>query len=156
MQTVTLDQPVPAFVAKTKDGELTLDQLRGKNVVLYFYPKDNTPGCTLESKAFRDHYKDFQALNTEIIGVSKDSITSHCKFIDAQSLNFPLISDEDGSLCKIFDVIREKSMFGKKYMGIVRSTFFIDENGVLQKEWRNVNAIGHVKDVLNYVREQTT
>lgn len=154
MQIVTLNQPVPTFIAKTKDGELTLDQLRGKNVILYFYPKDNTPGCTLESKAFRDHYKDFQALNTEIIGLSKDSIASHCKFIDAQSLNFPLISDENEALCKLFDVIREKSMFGKKYMGIVRSTFFIDKNGVLQKEWRNVNAMGHVKDVLHYLREE--
>src|SRR3989338_3490308 len=94
--------------------------MRVKNVLLYFYPKDNTPGCTLEAKAFRDHYSEFQALNTEIVGVSKDNMKSHCKFTDNYTLTFPLISDEDGSICQLFGVLKEKSMFGKKYTGIER------------------------------------
>lgn len=136
------------FIGRTKDGELNLADLHGKNVVVYFYPKDSTPGCTIESKGFRDHYAEFQAKNTEIIGISRDSIKSHCKFIDNHQLNFPLISDDDESICKLFDVLKEKSMFGKKYFGIDRSTFLIDKNGVLQKEWRSVSVVGHVKDVL--------
>ena len=143
---------IPTFSGTTKDGIFNVDALRGKNIVIYFYPKDNTPGCTIESKAFRDHYSEFQAENTEIIGISRDSIKSHCKFIDDHQLNFPIISDEDESICKLFDVLKEKSMFGKKYFGIVRSTFLIDKNGVLQHEWRDVSVIGHVKDVLKHVR----
>lgn len=143
---------VPDFSGKTKDGDFNFHSLRGKNVVIYFYPKDSTPGCTIESKAFRDHYKEFQALNTEIIGVSRDSIKSHCKFIDNHALNFPLISDEDESICKLFNVLKEKSMFGKKYFGIERSTFLIDKNGVLQHEWRDVSVMGHVKEVLKTIK----
>ena len=139
------------FIGKTKDGDLRLSDFQGKNVVIYFYPKDSTPGCTIESKAFRDHYADFQTKNTEVIGISRDNLKSHCKFIDNHQLNFPLISDEDESICKLFDVLKEKSMFGKKYFGIDRSTFLIDENGILQKEWRNVSVMGHVKAVLNAI-----
>ena len=137
-----------SFTGKTKDGDFDMKSLLGKNVVIYFYPKDSTPGCTIESKGFRDHYAEFQAKNTEIIGISRDNIASHCKFIDNQQLNFPLISDEDESICKLFDVLKEKSMFGKKYFGIDRSTFLIDAKGVLKKEWRDVSVLGHVKDVL--------
>ena len=146
--TVTLNQIVPDFTGKTKDDTIQLSTLRGKNVVIYFYPKDSTPGCTIESKSFRDHYQEFQAKNTEIIGVSRDSIQSHCKFIDNHALNFPLISDDDEVICKLFGVLKEKSMFGKKYQGIERSTFLIDKNGVLRCEWRDVSVIGHVKKVL--------
>ncbi len=144
---------VPPFIGKTADGVFDLNTLHGKNVVIYFYPKDNTPGCTLESKAFRDHYKEFQENNTEIVGVSRDNIKSHCKFIDNHQLNFPLISDEDESICKLFGVLKQKSMFGKKYMGIERSTFLIDKNGVLRYEWRDVSIMGHVKTVLKTVSE---
>ncbi|MCX7121223.1 MAG: peroxiredoxin [Gammaproteobacteria bacterium] len=144
-----------SFTGKTKDGKLDLASFLGKNVVIYFYPKDSTPGCTIESKAFRDHYAEFQAENTEIIGISRDNLKSHCQFIDNHLLNFPLISDEDESICKLFNVLKEKSLFGKKYVGIVRSTFLIDQNGVLKYEWRDISAIGHVKDVLNVVKKHT-
>src|SRR3990167_9880578 len=102
---------VVSFCGKTKDGDFDFKSLLGKNVVIYFYPKDNTPGCTIESKAFRDHYAEFQAKNTEIIGISRDNLKSHCKFIDDYNLNFSLVSDEDESICKLFDVLKEKSMF---------------------------------------------
>lgn len=154
MPTLIIGSKVPSFTAQTRDGELSLDSLHGKNVVIYFYPKDSTPGCTIESKAFRDHYKEFQAANTEIIGISRDSIKSHCKFIDNHQLNFPLISDEDESICKLFGVLKEKSMFGKKYMGIERSTFLIDKNGILIHEWRDVSVMGHVKEVLKTVQSR--
>ena len=154
MSQVSLGKTVPNFTGVTTDGEFKLADYRGKNIVLYFYPKDNTPGCTIESKGFRDHLKDFEKLNTVIVGVSRDSVKSHCKFIEKQDLNFPLISDEDEAICHLFDVIKEKSMFGKKYMGIVRSTFLIDEKGVLQKEWRKVSIPGHVNAVLDAVKSQ--
>ncbi len=150
---VKLNEKVPHFTGQTNDGVFDLNNIIGKNLVIYFYPKDSTPGCTIESKAFRDHYGDFKKLNTEIIGISRDSIKSHCNFIEKQSLNFPLISDEDESICKLFDVLKEKSMFGKKYFGIVRSTFLIDAEGILRHEWRDVSVMGHVKDVLNCVRD---
>ena len=150
--TVTIDSLIPSFSGQTKDGQFNFNALRGKNVVIYFYPKDSTPGCTIESKAFRDHYNTFQSFNTEIIGVSRDSIQSHCKFIDHHALNFVLISDEDESICQLFDVLKEKSMFGKKYKGIVRSTFLINQNGILKQAWRNVSVVGHVKAVLTAVK----
>ncbi|OGT36716.1 MAG: peroxiredoxin [Gammaproteobacteria bacterium RIFCSPHIGHO2_12_FULL_38_14] len=140
-----------SFKGKTKEGELSSNTLLGKNVVIYFYPKDNTPGCTMESKGFRDHYEEFLKNNTEIIGVSRDSIKSHCNFIDKHKLNFPLISDDDGALCKLFGVLKEKSMMGKKYIGIDRSTFLVDSNGILHQEWRDVSVLGHVKAVLTAV-----
>jgi peroxiredoxin Q/BCP len=151
--TLQIGSPIPSFTGTTTDGLFNFDAMRGKNVVIYFYPKDSTPGCTIESKAFRDHYKEFQLENTEIIGVSRDSIKSHCKFIDNHQLNFPLISDEDETICQLFDVLKEKSLFGKKYRGIVRSTFLIDKNGLLKYEWRDVSVMGHVKDVLKKATE---
>lgn len=149
MTAITVGKKVPNFTGTTTEGSFTLNDHLGKKVVIYFYPKDNTPGCTIESKGFRDHLADFDANNTVIVGVSRDSVKSHCKFIEKQSLNFPLISDEDESICRLFDVIKEKSMFGKKYMGIVRSTFLIDEKGILQNEWRKVSVTGHVQAVLD-------
>jgi len=153
MTQVNEGQAVPNFTGQTTEGSFDLAAHRGKNVVIYFYPKDNTPGCTIESKGFRDHLKDFENCNTVVVGVSRDSVKSHCKFIEKQALNFPLISDEDEKICQLFDVIKEKSMFGKKYMGIVRSTFLIDKNGVLQQEWRKVSITGHVNAVLEAAKK---
>ena len=153
MTELAVGNKVPEFSGEIPDGKFHLADYKGKkNVVIYFYPKDNTPGCTIESKAFRDALPEFQANNTVVVGVSRDSIASHCKFIEKQDLNFPLISDADESICQLFDVIKEKSMFGKKYMGIVRSTFLIDTQGVLKKEWRKVSVSGHVKAVLEAVK----
>lgn len=131
----------------------TLKDLKGKNVVLYFYPRDNTPGCTKESEGFRDHYKKFTKANTEVIGVSRDSLASHQKFIDKLDLPFPLIADADQSLCDLFDVIKEKNMYGKKVMGIERSTFLIDAQGKVRKIWRKVKVPGHVEEVLNEIQQ---
>jgi peroxiredoxin Q/BCP len=125
-----------------------LSQFTGKNVVLYFYPKDNTPGCTMESKSFRDHAKDFADCDTVIFGISKDSINSHEKFKSKHCMPFELICDNDTKLCQLFDVLKHKSMFGVKYIGIERSTFLIDKTGILRHEWRKVKVLGHVDKVL--------
>jgi peroxiredoxin Q/BCP len=151
--TMEVGQTVSAFQAQTIDKTIALSDYLGKNVVLFFYPKDNTPGCTMESKDFRDHAAEFAALNTVVIGVSCDSVQSHCKFRDKYDLNFEMISDEDKRIASLFDVYKEKSMFGKKYMGIERSTFLIDKNGVLQKAWRKVSVLNHVKRVLAAVKQ---
>lgn len=151
--TIAIGSPIPSFSGETDKGLFDFNSLRGKNTVIYFYPKDNTPGCTMESKAFRDHYAEFKTANTEIIGVSRDNLKSHCKFIDDHQLNFPLISDEDEKICKLFGVLKQKNMMGKKYMGIERSTFLIDKQGILQHEWRDVSVLGHVKDVLQAVKK---
>jgi len=135
-------------LASTGDQIIQLSDFRGKNIVLYFYPKDNTPGCTLEGQDFRDNKRKFSARNTVILGVSRDSVKSHENFKSKQSFSFDLLSDPDEKLCKQFDVIKEKNMYGKKVIGIERSTFLIDENGVLVKEWRKVKVKGHVEEVL--------
>lgn len=127
---------------------IKLSDSSGKYTVLYFYPKDNTPGCTLEAKDFRDNINKFVELNTRVIGVSKDSCEKHQKFINKYDLPFQLIADVDGRLCEEFGVIVQKSMFGKKYMGINRSTFIIDPKGHLIAQWSEVKVKGHVKDVL--------
>lgn len=144
----------PALPA-TGDQELRLEDLRGKKLVVYFYPKDNTPGCTRESQDFRDHYADFQAAGCEILGVSRDGVKSHENFRAKQELPFHLISDRDEVLCKQFDVIREKNMYGRKVMGIERSTFLFDEDGVLLKEWRKLRVPGHVEEVLKAVNGES-
>jgi len=149
--TVTVGQPAPEFSVETDIGMRSLADYRGKRLVLYFYPKDDTSGCTSEAQQFRDEYARFTASNTEILGVSKDSIASHVKFKTKHSLPFALASDGDGRLCEAYGVWKEKSMYGRKYMGIERSTFLIDENGVLVKEWRKVKVTGHVKDVLKAI-----
>ena len=149
---VQVNKKVPNFnVSVTGKDQLNSKDLLGKKVVIYFYPKDNTPGCTTEGENFRDFYLQFKKLNTEIYGVSRESIKSHENFIDKYSFPFELISDPDESLCNLFDVIKEKSMYGKKYMGIERSTFLIDEKGKLVKEWRKVKIPGHVEEVLESI-----
>jgi peroxiredoxin Q/BCP len=130
-------------------GSFDLGSYKGKkNVVLYFYPKDDTPGCTTESKDFATHNADFEAANTVIIGLSKDSVKSHEKFRDKYCLPFPLASDEEGNACESYGCWVEKSMYGKKYMGIERSTFLIDKQGVIRALWRKVKVEGHVQEVL--------
>ena len=129
--------------------QFNLSDYKGQNLVIYFYPRDNTPGCTSEGEDFRDHYKSFLKKKTKIFGVSKDSIKSHEAFKQKFKFPFELISDPDEKVCKLFDVIKEKSMYGKKYMGVERSTFLIDLNGKLLKEWRKVKVKGHVEDVLS-------
>ncbi|MBH3437953.1 MULTISPECIES: peroxiredoxin [Pseudomonas] len=147
--TVTVDQPVPDFIATATGGkDLSLDTFRGRQVVLYFYPKDSTPGCTTQGQGFRDHYEAFQAANTVIIGVSRDGIKSHENFKAKQAFPFDLISDKSEALCTLFDVIKLKKLYGKEYMGVDRSTFLIDKEGILRREWRGVKVPGHVEDVL--------
>ena len=133
----------------TGNKEFKLNDYQGKNIVLYFYPRDNTPGCTSEGEDFRDNLKSFAKKNTLIFGISKDTLKSHENFKDKFNFPFELISDPEEKICKLFDVIKEKSMYGKKYMGIERSTFLIDSNGKLIEEWRKVKVKGHVEEVLS-------
>ena len=133
----------------TDDSEFSLSENVGKNIVIYFYPKDNTPGCTKESEDFKDQFEVFNSNNTVIVGVSRDSVKSHEKFICKYNFPFDLIADENETLCQLFDVIKEKNMYGRKYMGIERSTFLIDTNGILINEWRKVKVKGHVEEVLD-------
>ncbi len=139
----------PSFKLESDEGEsISLADLKGKNVVLYFYPKDDTPGCTIEAQDFSKKIKEFEALDCVILGVSKDSVKSHCKFIEKYSLNFNLLADETGEVCEKYGVLKEKSMFGKKSFGIERSTFLIDKIGKIAKIWRKVSVNGHVEEVL--------
>tara|TARA_Y100000591_G_C21781733_1_gene671467 strand:+ start:293 stop:742 length:450 start_codon:yes stop_codon:yes gene_type:complete len=135
----------------TGGSEFNLKNYLGKNVVIYFYPRDNTPGCTSEGEDFRDNHKLFIKKNTMVFGISKDSLKSHENFKEKFKFPFELISDTDEKICNLFEVIKEKSMYGKKYMGIERSTFLIDSNGLLIKEWRKVKVKGHVSDVLDSI-----
>ena len=136
----------------TGEQTISLKSLKGQNIVLYFYPKDSTPGCTREGQDFRDNLAKFKRQNTVILGVSRDSIRSHENFREKQKLKFDLISDADETLCKQFDVIKMKNMYGKKVRGIERSTFLIDKSGKLRQEWRKVKVDGHVDDVLDAVK----
>tara|TARA_B110000879_G_C11048160_1_gene461657 strand:+ start:63 stop:530 length:468 start_codon:yes stop_codon:yes gene_type:complete len=152
MQKVTLGKPVPDFeLSSTGNTSFRLSNHHGKNIVIYFYPKDNTPGCTLEAQNFRDHIVEFEAKNTIIVGVSRDSVRVHEGFKSKQNLPFELLSDPDESICTLFDVIKLKKNFGHQYMGIVRSTFLIDNNGILLHEWRNVKVKEHLAQVLNEI-----
>lgn len=154
MSKVTIGKKVPDFTLPvTGEKTITLSELKGTRVVLYFYPKDSTPGCTTESQGFRDEYLKFRRRNTTILGVSRDSLRSHENFRAKHGFQFDLISDSDEELCKLFDVIKEKNMYGRKVLGIERSTFLIDEEGVLVKEWRKVKVKGHVEEVLEAVKE---
>lgn len=151
--TVEVGKAVANFTAAaTSDSTVTLADLRGKNVVIYFYPKDSTPGCTTEGQNFRDLYEQFQKANCEIFGVSKDSLRRHENFKAKQAFPFELISDEDEAVCQLFDVIKLKKLYGKEYLGIERSTFLIDEQGKLVQEWRKVKVPGHVDEVLAAVK----
>ncbi|MBE9399455.1 peroxiredoxin [Pontibacterium sp. N1Y112] len=153
MSTVALDQAVPDFTANaTSEQTVTLSELRQKNVIIYFYPKDSTPGCTTEGQNFRDLYAEFSELDTVIFGVSRDGMRAHENFKAKQSFPFELISDPDETLCNLFDVIKLKKNYGREYMGIDRSTFLIDKEGVLRKEWRTVKVKGHVDEVLEAVK----
>lgn len=138
--------------AATGDQIVQLKTLRGKKVVLYFYPKDATPGCTTEGQDFRDLHAEFRRQNAVVIGVSRDSIRSHEKFREKQKFPFDLLSDPDETLCRQFDVIREKMLYGRKFMGVERSTFLIDGQGKLRQEWRKVKVKGHVDAVLEAVK----
>lgn len=149
---VEIDHPVPDFTAPATGGEFALSAQRGKKLVLYFYPKDNTPGCTTEGLQFRDLYPQFQAAGAEIAGVSRDSLRSHENFRAKLGLPFQLLSDGDEALCGLFDVIKMKKMYGKEVRGIERSTFLIDADGVLRREWRGVRVPGHIEDVLGAVQ----
>ncbi|KEQ27973.1 thioredoxin-dependent thiol peroxidase [Paenibacillus tyrfis] len=147
-------QPVPDFNLTAGSGEsVTLSQFRGKYVVLYFYPKDMTPTCTEESCQFRDYNGQFESLNTEVIGISPDDLKSHEKFAAKYELPFPLLSDPDHEVCELFGVWQLKKMYGREYMGVVRSTFVIDPQGKLVREWRGVRIKGHVEQVLEAVKE---
>ena len=149
MATPEINQTVSDFsAAMTSDKTFTLSDYRGKNIVLYFYPKDSTPGCTTEGQDFRDAYADFQAIDTEIFGISRDGLKAHENFRTKQSFPFELISDKDETVCQLFDVIKLKNMYGKQFQGIERSTFLIDKEGVLRQEWRKVKVKGHVAEVL--------
>ena len=136
----------------TGDKTISLKDLRGSNVVIYFYPKDSTPGCTTEGRDFSALHGKFKRAGTVILGVSRDSIASHEKFKAKQGFKFDLLSDPDEELCKKFDVIHEKTLYGRKFMGVVRSTFLIDAEGKLRKEWRNVKVKGHAEAVLEAVK----
>ncbi|MGL4316771.1 MAG: peroxiredoxin [Pseudomonas sp.] len=146
---VTLEQPVADFSAQATSGlQVSLSALKGQQVVIYFYPKDSTPGCTTEGQGFRDHYPAFQAANTVVFGVSRDGLKSHENFKCKQEFPFELISDKDEALCQLFDVIKLKKLYGKEYLGVDRSTFLIDKQGVLRQQWRGVKVPGHVEAVL--------
>ena len=154
MASVSVGKKVPDFTSTTMDGEpWRLKDARGKKLVLFFYPKDMTSGCTIEAQNFRDLHAAFRKAGTQVIGISRDSCKSHVKFRDKESLNYELLSDDDESVCGLFDVIREKNMYGKKVMGVVRSTFLIDAEGMLVQEWRKVKVDGHAEAVLEAAKE---
>lgn len=147
-------QSAPDFTAATDGaGEITLSALRGKKVVLYFYPKDDTPGCTTEACGFRDALPDFSGIDAEIIGVSRDSVARHDKFKAKYELPFALAADEDGTICEAYGTWVEKVNYGRTYMGIERATFLIDAEGIVRRIWRKVKVKGHVEDVLAAARE---
>jgi peroxiredoxin Q/BCP len=149
MAKVTVGKKVPQFRAAATGGKtVSAKDLIGNPYVLYFYPKDSTPGCTTEGENFRDRYIDFKEHRIAVFGVSRDSLDSHDKFKDKYNFPFDLICDADESLCRLFDVIKEKNMYGRKYMGVERSTFLVDADGVLRHEWRKVKIKGHVENVL--------
>ena len=153
MTTLAIGQLVPHFELPATGGKtLALANFQGKKILLYFYPKDNTPGCTQEGQAFRDHIQQFEALNTAIVGVSRDSVKMHEGFKCKQEFPFDLLSDADETLCQLFDVIKMKNMYGKKVRGIERSTFVIDAEGIVCREWRGVKVPGHVQEVLEFVK----
>ena len=153
MSGVTINKKVPNFsLPATGEQTISLGTLKGSNVVLYFYPKDSTPGCTREGQEFRDAQSKFKRQNTIIFGVSRDSLKSHENFKTKQAFNFELLSDGEETLCQLFDVIKMKNMYGKQVRGIERSTFLLDDKGVLRQEWRKVKVDGHVDEVLNAVK----
>ena len=153
MSKVEIGKKVPDFELSSTDGStFKLSSFKNQRMVLYFYPKDNTPGCTIEGRDFRDMISSFSREQTKIFGISRDSLKAHNKFKTKEKFPFELLSDTEETACKLFDVIKSKSMFGKKVRGIQRSTFLIDEKGILRHEWRKVKVSGHVKDVLDTIK----
>ena len=152
VEQAAIDQPAPDFTAAATGGTFSLAGLVGKRVVLFFYPKDNTPGCTTESLAFRDLSPKFEAAGAVIVGISRDSVKSHDNFKAKLGLPYVLVSDSDEQVCLAYNVIKKKKMYGKEVRGIERTTFLIDERGILRKEWRGVKVPGHVDDVLEAVQ----
>lgn len=151
---VKIGQKIPNFtLPATANKDISLSDFKGKNVLLYFYPRDNTPGCTREGLAFNENHNKFKRQKTVILGVSRDSVRSHENFKTKQGFNFDLLSDKDEKLCTLFNVIKMKNMYGKQVRGIERSTFLIDAQGKLRKEWRKVKVDGHADEVLAAVRE---
>jgi peroxiredoxin Q/BCP len=150
---VEIGKKVPNFtLPATGEQDISLSSLKGKNLVIYFYPKDNTPGCTREGQDFRDHYAKFKRQNTVILGVSRDTVRTHENFKAKHEFPFDLLSDKEETLCKLFDVIKMKNMYGKKVRGIERSTFLIDDKQKLQQEWRKLKVDGHAEEVLAAVK----
>lgn len=145
---INIGDKVPNFTASSNQGEISLNSYLGKHVILYFYPKDNPPGCTVEANDFKALYPKFKEKNAEIIGVSRDSLASHNKFECKYDLPFPLLADTDSKICDLFEIINNKSIFGKTALGLVRSTFLIDPTGKLIKEWRKVKVANHAQEVL--------
>ncbi|MBH32467.1 MAG: peroxiredoxin [Gammaproteobacteria bacterium] len=152
MKKTKLGQKIDNFeLESTKGVNFHLKDFKGKNLVLYFYPKDDTTGCTQEGLDFNKNINKLKKLNAYVFGISRDSISSHTKFKEKYKFKFDLLSDEKEAVCKAFSVIKEKSMYGKKYMGVERSTFIINKSGVLKMEWRKVKVSNHVKEVINYL-----
>ncbi len=150
--TLTIGEKVPDFSgAVTNDSDFSMTAQQGKFTLLYFYPKDNTPGCTEEGQDFRDRYLEFSAKNVEIFGISRDSLKTHQNFKLKHNFPFELISDKEETICNLFDVIKEKKLYGKTHMGIERSSFLIDPNGILIKEWRKVKVKTHIEEVLDFI-----
>ena len=149
---VTLNQPIAPFSAQATTGEITSEMFKGRYTVLYFYPKDNTSGCTMEGRDFAALYTQFKEAGCEVIGVSRDSIKSHTNFCNKQGFPFALIIDSEEALCKAIDVIKLKKLYGREYMGIERSTFLIDPQGVVCAEWRKVKVAGHAQAVLEHLQ----
>jgi thioredoxin-dependent peroxiredoxin len=147
--TVAISKKVPAFAALGMQGELKLSDFAGKHLVLYFYPKDNTPGCTAQAGDFRDAHAEFTKANTVVVGVSRDSLKSHIGFATKHELPFELVSDPQETLCELFEVMKLKNMYGKQVRGIERSTFIIDPSGKLSHAWRGLKVPGHVQEVLS-------
>jgi len=153
MSQITIGKKVPNFTSPaTGEKSISLSDLKGKKVVIYFYPKDNTPGCTTEGQNFRDSHAKFKRANAVILGVSRDTVRTHENFKTKHEFPFDLLSDTDEALCQLFDVIKEKKLYGKTHMGIERSTFLIDEKGTLKQEWRKLKVAGHVDEVLEAVK----
>lgn len=147
--TLNIGSKAPDFKLSDDQGKtLSLIDFAGKKLVLYFYPKDDTPGCTLEACAFRDNFVGLNRLDTYVIGISRDSVKSHQKFKEKYDLNFPLLSDENGEVCKAYDVLKEKNMYGRQVLGVERSTFVLDETGNIIKMWRGVKVDGHIDEIL--------
>jgi peroxiredoxin Q/BCP len=149
---VPIGSPIPAFRAASTGGEIDSAHLKGRKLVLYFYPKDNTPGCTRQGADFRDRHDAFAQAGAVVLGVSRDSLKSHASFKSKLQFPFELVSDADEALCRAFDVLREKMLYGRKVRGIERSTFVFDADGRLVREWRGVRVPGHVDEVLEVVR----